>query len=96
MNANHPPEERESVTKRKSVLGIRLFFIYLIFYAGFVAIGVFQYELLAVPILGGVNLALAYGIGLILFAIILGVIYNFYCTRYEDESEDYVDQEGES
>jgi hypothetical protein len=35
--------------------------------------------------LGGLNLALAYGIGLIVFAVILGIVYNFYCSKYEDE-----------
>ncbi|NGF55866.1 DUF485 domain-containing protein [Parapusillimonas sp. SGNA-6] len=88
MHVNNTSEEKESLTKRKSTLGIRLFFIYLICYAGFVVIGVFQYELLSVQILGGLNLALAYGIGLIIFAVILGVVYNYYCTKYEDEAEE--------
>lgn len=87
MHVNHTSKENESLIKRKSSLGIRLFFIYLICYAGFVAIGVFQYELLAIQVLGGLNLALAYGIGLIIFAVILGVVYNYYCSRYEDEDE---------
>ncbi|WP_140938880.1 DUF485 domain-containing protein [Sphingobacterium lumbrici] len=87
MHVNNTHEEKESLTKRKSTLGIRLFFIYLFCYAGFVAIGVFQYELLSIPVLGGLNLALAYGIGLILFAVILGIVYNYYCSRYEDEAD---------
>lgn len=85
MHVNQSPKEKETLTKRKSLLGIRLFFIYLIFYAGFVAIGVFEYELLVIPVVGGINLALAYGIALIAFAVILGVVYNFYCTKFEDE-----------
>lgn len=87
MHVNQTSEENESLTKRKSSLGIRLFFIYLICYAGFVLISVFQYELLSTPVLGGLNLALAYGIGLIVFAVILGVVYNYYCTRYEKEDD---------
>lgn len=86
MHVNNTSEEKESLTKRKSVLGIRLFFVYLICYTGFVVIGVFHYELLSVTVFGGLNLALAYGIGLIVFAVILGVVYNYYCTKYEDES----------
>jgi len=86
MHVNNTQEEKESLTKRKSALGIRLFFIYLLCYAGFVIIGVFRYELLAVPVFGGLNLALAYGIGLILFAVLLGIVYNYYCSRYEDEN----------
>lgn len=87
MHVNHTSEEKESLTKRKSSLGIRLFFIYLICYAGFVAIGVFQYELLSFQVLGGLNLAIAYGIGLIIFAVVLGIVYNYYCSKYEDEAE---------
>lgn len=87
MHVNNTSTEKESLTKRKAGLGIRLFFIYLICYAGFVVIGVFQYELLAIQVLGGLNLALAYGIGLIVFAVVLGVVYNYYCTKYEDEEE---------
>lgn len=85
MHVNHTVEESESLTKRKSALGIRLFFVYLFFYAGFVIIGVVQYELLSIQVFAGLNLALVYGIGLIVFAVILGVVYNYYCTKYEDE-----------
>lgn len=96
MHVNNTSEEKESLTKRKSTLGIRLFFIYLVCYAGFVAIGVFEYELLAIQVLGGLNLALAYGIGLIVFAIILGIVYNYYCSKYEDEVEqaNAIEEEG--
>lgn len=87
MHVNNTSTEKESLTKRKSALGIRLFFIYLVCYAGFVIIGVYQYELLAIQVFWGLNLALAYGIGLIVFAVILGVVYNYYCTKYEDESD---------
>lgn len=96
MHVNNTSEEKESLTKRKSVLGIRLFFLYLICYAGFVVIGVFHYELLSVSVFGGLNLAVAYGIGLIVFAVILGVVYNHYCSKYEDEAEqgEQVKEEG--
>lgn len=87
MHINNTTEEKEIVTQQKSKLGVRLFFIYLICYAGFVILGVFQYELLATTVFWGLNLALTYGIGLIVFAIILGVIYNHYCAKYEDDAE---------
>jgi uncharacterized membrane protein (DUF485 family) len=70
---------------KKASLGIKFFFIYLLFYAGFVAIGVLNYELLAVEVFRGINLAVFYGIGLIVFAVLLGILYNFLCTRYEDQ-----------
>lgn len=87
MHVNNTTEEKESLTQQKSRLGVRLFFIYLICYAGFVILGVFKYELLAKTVFAGLNLAVVYGIGLIVFAVILGIIYNYYCTKYEDAAE---------
>lgn len=96
MHVNSTTEEKEIVTQQKSKLGVRLFFIYLICYAGFVILGVFHYELLATTVFTGLNLALVYGIGLIVFAVILGIIYNYYCTQYEDkvEKEDQLNEGG--
>ena len=87
MHVNSTTEEKEIVTRQKSKLGVRLFFIYLICYAGFVVLGVFNYELLSTTVFSGLNLAVVYGIGLIVFAVIMGIIYNYYCTKYEDEAE---------
>lgn len=86
MHINNTSDEQEIVTRQKSKLGVRLFFFYLILYAGFVIIGVFQYELLATTVFFGLNLAVTYGIGLIVFAVVLGIIYNYYCTKYEDRA----------
>ena len=77
--------EADNASDKKAALGIKFFFIYLFFYVGFVAIGVLNYELLSVEVLKGINLAVFYGIGLIVFAVLLGILYNFLCTRYEDE-----------
>lgn len=87
MHVNNNTEEPEIVTQQKSKLGVRLFFLYLLCYAGFVIIGVFNYELLATTVFAGLNLAVTYGIGLIVFAVILGIIYNYYCSKYEDDAE---------
>ncbi len=87
MHVNSTTEEKEIVTRQKSKLGVRLFFVYLICYAGFVALGVFNYELLSTTVFSGLNLAIVYGIGLIVFAVIMGIIYNYYCTKYEDDAE---------
>jgi uncharacterized membrane protein (DUF485 family) len=94
MHVNSTTEEKEIVTQQKSKLGVRLFFVYLICYVGFVALGVFNYELLSITVFSGLNLAVVYGIGLILFAVILGIIYNYYCTKYEDHAEAANETEG--
>lgn len=72
-------------SKKKSRLGVWFFLIYFFFYAGFVAIGVTNYELLGMKVIGQQNLAVVYGIGLIVFAVVLGIIYNAICTSYEDK-----------
>jgi len=81
---SHKPDY---ASKKKARLGIMFFFIYFIFYGGFVTIGVINYELLAIETFGGLNLATFYGIGLIVFAVLLGILYNFFCSRYEDQME---------
>jgi uncharacterized membrane protein (DUF485 family) len=48
-----------------------LFLIYLLLYAGFMGMTAFAPDALAKPVIGGVNLAVAYGMGLILTAMLL-------------------------
>lgn len=72
-------------SKRKSKLGIKLFIVYTIVYAVFVAIGVFNFEAMSKLVFGNINLAITYGFGLIVFAIVLGLIYNWRCTKFENE-----------
>lgn len=70
---------------RKTRLGLILFFIYLAIYAGFVVIGTLYPQLLGETVLAGLNLAYIYGMGLILLAIVMGLVYHFFSTRYEDK-----------
>ncbi|MCO6496997.1 MAG: DUF485 domain-containing protein [Chitinophagaceae bacterium] len=80
-------QESELVLSKKARLGVKFFFIYLIVYGGFVAIGVLNYELLAAEVFRGINLAIFYGFGLILLAVLLGVWYNYLCSRYEKSGQ---------
>ncbi len=75
----------DKASKKKQKLGVVLFLLYTIVYSGFVAIGVFNYELMGVIVLGKLNLAVVYGFGLIIFAIVLGIIYNAICTNWENK-----------
>jgi uncharacterized membrane protein (DUF485 family) len=69
----------------KAKLGIKLFWLYCVIYSGFVGIAVFAPERMKSPVLAGVNLAVVYGMGLIVLAVVLGLIYNRVCTRKENE-----------
>jgi uncharacterized membrane protein (DUF485 family) len=75
--------ETDHAAKKKSNLGLLLFFIYLIIYSGFVFIGLYDPELFGEHILGNQNLAIVYGFGLIILAIVMGFIYNLICTSIE-------------
>jgi len=69
----------------KARLGLRLFVVYSLLYAGFVLINTINPKLMGVIIFSGLNLACVYGFGLIILAIIMGVIYNTMCTAAEDK-----------
>ncbi|MCP4309897.1 MAG: DUF485 domain-containing protein, partial [Bacteroidetes bacterium] len=62
-----------------------MFVFYTIVYGVFVAIGVVNYEAMSRIVFGDLNLAVTYGFGLIVLAIILGLIYNMRCTKIENE-----------
>lgn len=84
----HEPSAKTGLDKaadKKASLGVKMFFIYTLVYAGFVLIGLTRPELMGLEIIGGQNIAIVYGFGLILLAIIMGFIYNYICTRMEDK-----------
>jgi len=74
----------DKATEYKSRLGIYLFIVYCIVYAGFVAINTVSPKAMGVIIFAGLNLACVYGFGLIILAIVMGLIYNAMCTAAED------------
>lgn len=78
-------EKKDDASDWKAKLGIKLFWIYSIIYMGFVGIAVFAPSKMKTPIIAGTNLALIYGLGLIIFAIVLGLVYNHACTKKENE-----------
>ena len=77
-------KEEDKAALRKSKLGLKLFFVYGLIYAGFVGVGVFRPELMGVRVAWGLNLAIFYGFGLIILAIVMGFLYHLACSRLED------------
>jgi uncharacterized membrane protein (DUF485 family) len=77
-------QERDNASSAKARLGLWLFGVYCVVYAGFVLINALAAEKMALPGLFGTNLAITYGMGLIILAIVLGLVYNWQCTRLED------------
>jgi uncharacterized membrane protein (DUF485 family) len=56
-----------------------LFLVYVILYGGFVGLSAFAPHLMAMSPLGGVNLAILYGLGLIVAAFVLALVYTVLC-----------------
>jgi uncharacterized membrane protein (DUF485 family) len=78
-------KETDNAAAKKAKLGVILFIVYTLIYAGFVAIGLTKPELMGMETLGGQNLAIVYGFGLIALAIVMGFIYNYFCTKMENK-----------
>jgi uncharacterized membrane protein (DUF485 family) len=78
-------QEQDNASEWKAKLGIKLFWLYSIIYMGFVGCAVFAPKLMKAPVLAGANLAVVYGMALIVFAIVLGLVYNHFCTKKETE-----------
>ncbi len=78
----------------KSRLGVWMFLLYAIVYAGFVAINLKDATLMETIVCCGLNLAIVYGLGLIVFALVLALIYSHLCTRKERLLKDAGQEEG--
>lgn len=79
--------ESEALKDYKQKLGLKLFFVYAAIYAIFVGINTIFPSVMEKVIFKGLNVAIIYGFGLIIFAIILGLVYNGFCTKKEKEYE---------
>jgi uncharacterized membrane protein (DUF485 family) len=69
---------------RNARYGLILFVIYLALYAGFMVLSAFAPERMGRPFLGGVNLAIVYGFGLIVAALVLALVYMALCRTRGD------------
>lgn len=58
-----------------SRLGLALFALYVLLYGGFIALVLARGDLMAERPFGGVNLAITCGLGLIVAAVVLSVVY---------------------
>jgi uncharacterized membrane protein (DUF485 family) len=72
-------EDHPHIVSRNARYGLIFFAIYVSLYGGFIYLAVFQTTLMGAPVLGGMNVAIAYGFGLILAALALALIYMTLC-----------------
>jgi uncharacterized membrane protein (DUF485 family) len=79
-------------SKKKTKLGIILFTVYAVVYGCFVVIGLSYTHLMSVKVFAGLNLAVVYGMGLIVLAAVMGYIYSLVCSAMEDKMEKEANQ----
>ena len=87
-------DDCEHTTARNARAGLVLFAIYLALYGGFMALVTFAYEQMSKPVLAGVNLAIVYGFGLIVAALVFALVYMVLCRGAARGSE--LHQSGEN
>jgi uncharacterized membrane protein (DUF485 family) len=79
-------KENKALEDKKSRLGVLLFIIYTVVYAGFILMNVMANKVMRIKI-GSLNVAIVYGFGLIILALVLAVFYNHICTKSEKLAE---------
>lgn len=77
------PVEQDHAAHCKTRDGVKMFILYAMVYGGFVAINLIQPELMERIVFLGMNLAVVYGLGLIVFALVLALVYNRLCVGHE-------------
>lgn len=86
--------KKDHASPIKVLLGKWFFVLYTIVYAGFIFINVFSPKFMSIDV-GSFNVAIVYGFGLIVFAILLALIYNHISTRVEEWTTRDEQEEGE-
>ena len=78
---DHHPE----TVSRNARVGLGLFVVYLLLYAGFMALNAFFPHKMAEAPFGGINLAVLYGLLLIIAAFLLALVYVFLVRRRAED-----------
>ena len=71
---------------RNARIGLVLFAVYVVLYGGFVLLNTFAAETMELLPIAGVNLAIWYGFGLIVAALVLALLYGWLCRIPEKDS----------
>ncbi len=77
------PAAKDPSGPYKVKLGVRMFLIYLLFYAGFVAINLISPKSMGMIVWAGLNLATVFGFALIIIALLEALIYDALCRKKE-------------
>jgi len=80
FSAQTPREQEDAaVVARNTRVGLWLFLVYVLLYGGFMGLTAFSPKTMTLQPFGGANLAMLYGFGLIVAALVLALIYMWVC-----------------
>lgn len=79
--------EPDKAAKYKERLGLKMLAVYGAFYVSFVAVNVVSPSTMGASVVAGLNLAVLWGLFLIVLAVVLALIYNALCTAREKSHE---------
>ena len=72
---------------RNARIGLVFFCAYLLLYGGFVFLNAFSPDTMEMTPVAGINLAILYGFGLIVAALVLALVYGWLCRVPVDRSD---------
>jgi uncharacterized membrane protein (DUF485 family) len=74
-------QEDAAVVAHNTRMGVWLLLVYVSFYGGFMALSAFRPAAMAATPFGGPNVAVLYGFGLIVLALVLALVYMKVCRK---------------
>jgi uncharacterized membrane protein (DUF485 family) len=81
--------DNEATAARNARIGMWLFAVYLLLYGGFVGISAFAPQWMDARPVADISLAIVYGMGLIVAAFLLALVYGWLCrTAVPDASQE--------
>ena len=75
---------KDDASRYKTKLGVKMFIAYTLVYAAFVGLNATNPKVMETVIFGQ-TAAVIWGFGLIVLALIMALIYNFFCTKAEKQ-----------
>ncbi len=78
--------KKDNASAAKTRLGVIMVLIYTLIYSGFILINVIKPKIMKTDV-GSLNVAIIYGFGLIITALVQAFIYNIICNRMEEKAE---------
>ena len=88
LGYHHVHDDHHAPTiARNARIGLWLFAVYVLLYGGFMALSAFAPQRMKQPFLMGVNLAVTYGMVLIIGAFLLALLYMFLVRARADDDD---------